>query len=129
MDDDPYAFLTGNTHSRKAYESVSWLQEKGVNFWDEIIDTEEAIVDGICGCSLFIVLVSPEGAEDSLTRDEVICAMSNRRPFLVIHLEMTTLPEGLQLAFAGQATVRMYEDGWKKEIEEILEILWKPMLG
>ena len=128
MDDDPYAFLTGNTYSHKAYECISWLHENGVNFWDEIIDTEEAIVDGICGCSLFVVLVSPEGAELPLTRDEIICAMSNRRPFLVIHLEATTLPQGIQLALAGQATVHMYEDGWKKEIEEILEILWKPML-
>ena len=131
MKNDTYAFVAGyvNDDSEKASEPMQWLQDKGVHFWDEIIDTEEAIVDGIIGCSLFVVLASPNSAYLPLTRDAIICAMSNRRPFLVIHLEKTQLPEGIELAFAGQATVRMYEEGWEKEIDDFLAVLWNPLLS
>ena len=131
MEEEPYAYIAGfvESESTKAVESLSFLQENGVNFWDEVVDCEETIVDGIVECSLFVVLVSQKGTQLTLTRDEIICAMSNRRAFLVIHLEPTDLPEGLELALAGQATVRMYEKNWKKDIVEFLNILWKPMVS
>ena len=103
---------------------IGWLQRQGFNvWWDEGIHGatrwRDEIAKHIQRCHLFIFYVSEHSAASQVCREELEYALGQGRPILAIHLQPTTLPEGMELAIANrQALLRhqLDEDDYARKL-------------
>lgn len=96
------------------FPEISWLQQNGFRVWyDEGIAPGRRWADGIGtalkACSHFVVFISQNAANSPHVQDEINLALNRHKPFLAVHLEETTLPDGLELRMGGIQAVMKYE--------------------
>ncbi len=102
--DEEYVFVCYSHNDRETvYRELVRLREAGVNVWyDEGIppgsEWEQEIAGAIGNCSHFLLFVSPLAVASKHCLDEIQYARNRGRQLVVVYIEPTTLPEGLQLA-------------------------------
>jgi DNA-binding winged helix-turn-helix (wHTH) protein/TolB-like protein len=102
--DEPFTFICySHTDREVVYRELLRLREAGVNVWyDEGIspgsEWEDEIANAIGQCEHFLFFVSPHSVTSRHCLDEVQYAQRVNRNMVIVHLEPTTLSDGLQLS-------------------------------
>lgn len=102
--DEPFTFICYSHSDRESvYRELLRLREAGINVWyDEGIspgsEWEDEIANAIGQCEHFVFFVSPQSVTSRHCLDEVQYAQRNNRNLVIVHLEPTTLSDGLQLS-------------------------------
>ena len=129
--DEPYVFV-GYSHSDKAdvYPELVRLRESGFNVWyDEGIPAASSWTDeiarAVANCDRFLFFVSPDSATSDSCRAEVEFALNppRNKPMVVVHLEPTSLPEGLEFLIGGKQALMPYEidaNDYERKLENAL---------
>ena len=115
--DESYVFVSyAHTNAATVYPEIALLQDAGLHvYYDEGITpgsrwTTE-LADAIERCSLFIAFLSPAAVASENCTNEIEFAVSRKRSVLVVHLEDTQVPPGLELSLGGrQALIKQSLD-------------------
>jgi len=111
-----------------AYPELQRIRSFGIRVWyDEGIEVgsewPEAIGKALYGASAFVVLITPAAVVSSNVRKEIYTALNWGKPFLAVHLTLTSLPPGLELQMGDvQAVMRwqMDEDSYARKLGKAL---------
>ncbi|MCZ6642684.1 MAG: TIR domain-containing protein [Gammaproteobacteria bacterium] len=113
--DAPYVFVCYSHRDREqVYPELVRMRDVGVNVWyDEGITpgkawTEE-LAKAINGCVRFLYFVSPLSVESRNCLNELEFALDGNKTLVAVHLEHTTLPEGLHLSIGRTQAIFKYE--------------------
>ena len=95
------------------YAEIRDLQSNCVNVWfDEGIspasEWPEALARAISSCATFLYFVSPRSVASENCRREVNFALDQGCHMVVVHLEETTLPDGLRLSLSHRQAILRY---------------------
>lgn len=113
--DEPYVFVCYSHDNREeVYRELNRLRDAGINVWyDEGIspgaDWTDEIADAVAGCGHLLYFVSPTSVESKYCRNEVHLADESDKSLVVVHLEETTLPSGLQMSLGRQQALFKFE--------------------
>jgi TolB-like protein len=127
--DDPYVFVSySHRDESSAMAEVNWLQQHGINVWyDEGIaagtEWREELAQSISGAAAFVYYVTPGSAASENCRKEVNFAVDRGKPIFAVHLEETTLPDGLDLAIADRQAILQHDVGQTEGRRKLLERL------
>jgi TIR domain len=104
-----YVFLSYASADReRALHLADLLEARGVSVW---IDRKSIaggtswsaeIVDGIKGCAVLLVLVTPAAVQSRNVHQEVQLAWEHERKLLPVLLERSQLPSAVEYALAGR---------------------------
>jgi hypothetical protein len=112
--DQPYVFVSyAHADRDRVLPVVASLQKAGFRVWfDEGIlggeDWADAIGRAVKGCAAFVSFLSRVAAASSGCRDEVTMALNRDKRVVVVHLEDTDLPDGLELRLAKTQAILRY---------------------
>lgn len=110
----PYVFVSyAHADRDRVLPVIASLQMAGFRVWfDEGIlggeDWADAIGRALKGCAAFVSFLSRVAAASSGCRDEVTMALNRGKRVIVVHLEDTDLPEGLELRLAKTQAILKY---------------------
>ena len=135
--DEPYVFVSySHEDDDLVYPEIRWLQDQGFNVWyDEGISGatrwRDAIAGRLSGCHLLLFYVSPASVESQVCREELEFALDGERPVLSVHVEPTTLPDGIRLAIANRQALLRHElerdDYERKLLSAVATYLEQPL--
>ena len=98
---EPYIFISyAHIDSDTVFPEIKCFNEQGYHVWyDEGIapgnEWTEEIADALSGCSIFVVMMTPNAANSHNVRNEINYALDEKKPFVSIHLAETALRGGL----------------------------------
>lgn len=111
--DDKFVFVSyAHKDGLSVFPTISYLRDLGYRIWyDEGIDPgnewPEDVAKALTGAAHFLVFISPNAVESHNVRNEINFALSQKKPFLAIHIVETQLPPGLELQMGSiQAIMR-----------------------
>ena len=113
--DAPYVFVCYSHRDREqVYPELVRLRDAGVNVWyDEGIKPGKAwpeeLAIAINGCVRFLYFVSPQSVESRNCLNELEFALDANKTLVAVHLEHTTLSEGLQLSIGRTQAIFKYD--------------------
>lgn len=113
--DEPYVFVCySHEDGVLVYPEIVRLHESGFNIWyDEGIapasEWSETLARQIKGCATFLYFVTPHSVTSEHCRREVNFALGRSRRMVIVHLEPTTLPDGLSLSLSNLQAIQRYE--------------------
>jgi DNA-binding winged helix-turn-helix (wHTH) protein/TolB-like protein len=102
--DEPYTFVCYSHQNREAvYHELVRLRSAGINVWyDEGIspgaEWTEEVANAIANCTHLLFFVSPDSVASKHCLDELSYAQERHKSLVVVYLEPTELPQGLQLS-------------------------------
>lgn len=108
---EPYVFIN---YSHKDHSAVmpiiAYMQEQGIRVWyDAGVDVGTDWVDNLAHhlneCNVFITFMSKHTVESINCRREINYAMELQKQMLVVHLEKTELPMGMQMQLSTCQTI------------------------
>lgn len=111
---EPYMFISyAHDDHEIVFPIIKRFHEQGYHVWyDEGIapgnEWTDEIADALEGCSLFLVFMSPRSEASTNCRDEIGYAIDEKKPFLAIHIEETTLTGGLRLRVGTKQAILKY---------------------
>ena len=114
LGDEPYIFVSyAVLDASIVYPEISRLHQAGYRIWyDEGIDPTrhwtEVIGERIKTCSLFLVFVTPRSVLSKNCKNEITLALKREKPIVLVHLEKTELPVGLDLTIGGLQAIMKF---------------------
>lgn len=111
---EPYIFVSyAHSDSEKVFAEIKRFNEAGYNVWyDEGIapgnEWVDDIADALAGCTVFVVMLTPVSALRENVLNEINFALNEKKPFIAIHLEETTLVRGLKLQVGMKQAILKY---------------------
>lgn len=102
--DEPYTFVCYSHQNRaQVYHELVRLRSAGINVWyDEGIspgaEWTEDVANAIANCTHLLFFVSPNSVASKHCLDELSYAQERHKSLVVVYLEPTELPQGLQLS-------------------------------
>ena len=127
---ESYIFVSyAHADSVRVFKEIARLNEAGFHVWyDEGIapgnEWTDEIADALANCSAFVVMLTPVSAPRENVQNEINFALDEKKPFLAVHLEETTLRRGLKLQIGTKQAILKYnmsEDEYLYKIIEALE--------
>lgn len=112
---EPFIFISyAHKDSEIVYEEIAQLHRAGYRIWyDEGIGASnewpEEIANAVIGCSAFLAFVSPQSTSSVNCRNEINLALNEKKPFLAIHIEDSSLPPGLRLRMGDLQAILRYK--------------------
>ncbi len=100
---EPYVFVSySHLDSEAVYAELERLDRAGCRVWyDRGIrpssDWNEQLADSIARCETFLIFITPGAVASPHVLNEVHFALGRGRQILMVHLQPTELPPGLQL--------------------------------
>ena len=113
--DDPYIFVSyAHDDDEIVYPEILWLKDQGFNIWyDEGIspgtEWRTELSDSIKASSLFLYFITPRSVASNHCRREVNLATDLQKQILVVQMEETELPSGLDLTLSAMQAILRYE--------------------
>ena len=100
-----------HSDSDEVYPEIARLRAEGVNVWyDEgiALGTEwtDELAAAIEGCSSFLFYATTRSVQSRHCRDEVHYALKHEKSIVVVYLDDSDLPRGLDLALSSIQAVR-----------------------
>ncbi len=126
---EPYIFVSyAHADSARVFKEIARLNEVGFHVWyDEGIapgnEWTDEIADALAKCSVFVVMLTPVSAPRENVQNEINFALDEKKPFLAVHLEETTLRRGLKLQIGTKQAILKYnmsEDEYLFKMTEAL---------
>jgi hypothetical protein len=111
---EPYIFVSyAHADSEKVFEEIKRFNEAGFHVWyDEGIapgsEWADSIADALANCSVYVVMITPTSATRGNVVDEIFYALSEKKPFIAIHLEKTTLSGGVKMRIGAKQAIYRY---------------------
>ena len=111
---EPYIFVSyAHSDSEKVFEEIKRFNEAGFHVWyDEGIapgsEWADSIADALANCSVYVVMITPTSATRGNVIDEIYYALSEKKPFIAIHLEKTTLSGGVKMRIGAKQAIYRY---------------------
>lgn len=108
---EPYIFISyAHIDSGTVFPEIKCFNEQGYHVWyDEGIapgnEWTEEIADALSGCSIFVVMMTPNAANSHNVRNEINYALDEKKPFVSIHLAETALRGGLKLQIGSKQAI------------------------
>ena len=108
---EPYIFISyAHIDSDTVFPEIKCFNEQGYHVWyDEGIapgnEWTEEIADALSGCSIFVVMMTPNAANSHNVRNEINYALDEKKPFVSIHLAETALRGGLKLQIGSKQAI------------------------
>jgi DNA-binding winged helix-turn-helix (wHTH) protein/TolB-like protein len=102
--DEPYTFVCYSHQNREqVYQELVRLRSAGINVWyDEGIspgaEWTEEVANAIANCTHLLFFVSTDSVSSKHCLDELSYAQERHKSIVVVYLEPTELPQGLQLS-------------------------------
>jgi TolB-like protein len=133
--DAAYIFVSySHADVAEVYPEITWLKEAGFNIWyDEGISAgriwSEELAAAIKGCEQFLYLATSESIASKHCVSETNFALDADIPVLVVNLDETELPDGLQLRLNAQQAIIKPEYSDAQYREKLLEGLRSPIEG
>ena len=127
---EPYIFVSyAHADSARVFKEIARLNKAGFHVWyDEGIapgnEWTDEIADALANCSVFVVMLTPVSAPRENVQNEINFALDEKKPFLAVHLEETTLRRGLKLQIGTKQAILKYnmsEDEYLYKMTEALE--------
>jgi formylglycine-generating enzyme required for sulfatase activity len=124
---DPYIFVSyAHKDSDKVFPIIAEFRKAGFPVWyDEGIDPgnewPEEIARALLKCSLFIVFISTSSAASENIVREINYALKNKKPFIHIWLEDTTINPGLDMQISslqGIMRFRMEPENFHRKCQQ-----------
>ena len=111
---EPYIFVSyAHADSVRVFEEIKSFNENGYHVWyDEGIspgnEWTDEIAEALEKCGLFVVFLTPASAGSPNVQNEINYAMDEKKPFLAIHLQETTLRAGVKLQIGTRQAILKY---------------------
>lgn len=111
---EPYLFVSyAHADSEKVFREIGRFNEAGFHVWyDEGIapgnEWTDEIAHALEACSVFVVMITPTSAARENVQNEINFALDEKKPFIAIHLEETTLRGGLKLQIGTKQAILKY---------------------
>lgn len=112
---DPYICISCHPADKQRLEGVlQKLELRGFRFWLEDgiepgADTDEIIAEHIEGCAFFVAFLSKAYLACLDTLDELNYSRDTNKDYLLVYLEDTALPYGLDMRFGRARSVKAFE--------------------
>lgn len=112
---EPYIFISyAHADSKMVFAEIKGFNENGYNVWyDEGIspgnEWTDEIADYLEKCSLFVVFITPASAISPNVLNEINYAIDEKKPFVAIHLQETTLRAGIKLQIGTKQAILKYK--------------------
>lgn len=111
---EPYVFVSyAHVDSAMVFAQIKGFNENGYNVWyDEGIspgnEWTDEIADALQKCGLFVVFITPASVLSPNVLNEINYAIDEKKPFLAIHLQETTLRAGIKLQIGTKQAILKY---------------------
>ncbi len=111
---EPYIFISyAHLDAVKVYSEITTFHNAGYRVWyDEGIapgnEWTDEIANALEKCALFIVFITPHSAVSPNVQNEINFAIDEKKPFLAVHLEETTLRAGIKLQIGTKQAILKY---------------------
>ncbi|MDD2294434.1 MAG: TIR domain-containing protein [Eubacteriales bacterium] len=111
---EPYIFISyAHVDAAKVFAEIKNFNKSGYNVWyDEGIspgnEWTDEIADSLEKCSLFVVFITPASAISPNVLNEINYAIDEKKPFIAIHLQETTLRAGIKLQIGAKQAILKY---------------------
>ena len=120
--------------SEAVYQEIKFLNALDVNIWyDEGIrpgaEWTDELANAIRNCKAMLLFVTPRSVQSKHCRDEVQYASKSGKPVIVIYLEATQLPPGLDLTLGSLHAVEKGHHDQNRFLELIVEAINQPTAG
>lgn len=112
---EPYIFVSyAHEDSGRVFTEIKGFNENGYNVWyDEGIspgnEWTDEIAEALEKCGLFVVFITPASADSPNVQNEINYAIGEKKPFLAIHLQETTLRAGIKLQIGTKQAILKYK--------------------
>ena len=133
---EPYLFVSySHRDSALVCAEIAWLQAQGYRVWyDEGIEPggewPEEIAVALAKSTQVLVFVSPAAASSVHVRNEVNFALNRHKPLLIVHLEPTELPPGLELRIGDLQAIlrhRLKTEAYRERLGKSLTVECRAM--
>jgi hypothetical protein len=134
----PYLFAAyAHSDAVKVFAILGFLHELGFRAWyDEGIDPGNEWADDIArrlaSCSAFLAFISGSSIASRNVRNEINFALTRQKPVLVVHVEETILPPGLELQIGSLQAILMYrmsDDTFRSKLVRSLDPSLRELAG
>jgi hypothetical protein len=111
---EPYIFISyAHLDATKVYSEITTFHTAGYHVWyDEGIapgnEWTDEIANALEKCALFVVFITPHSAVSPNVQNEINFAIDEKKPFLAVHLEETTLRAGIKLQIGTKQAILKY---------------------
>ena len=111
---EPYIFVSyAHSDSEKVFAEIRRFNEAGFHVWygEGIAPGSEwadSIADALANCAVYVVMITPTSASRPNVVDEIYYALSEKKPFIAIHLEKTTLSGGVKMRIGAKQAIYRY---------------------
>ena len=108
---EPYIFVSyAHDDAAYVYPEIVHLRDQGFNIWyDEGIrpgaSWRDEVALALTQCKLFLFFASPRSVASTNCLKEVNFSLSRERKIIVVHLEKTQLPIGLELSLSDMQAI------------------------
>jgi len=129
--DDDYIFVSySHKDAVDIYPEISWLNAQGINIWyDEGISPgsnwSDELANAIKDASAILFFGSPNSASSDNCVDEISFALNSKTPVLIVYLQETSMPVGMQMRLDRHQAIMRYELSKPKYREKLLSGLYK----
>jgi tetratricopeptide (TPR) repeat protein len=133
--DDDFVFICySHQDSETVYQELELLHASAVNIWyDEGIspgaEWTDELANAIRNCKAMLLFVTPRTVQSKHCRDEVQYATKFNKPIIVIYLEPTLLPPGLDLTLGSLHAVEKGHHNEARFLELIVEAIKQHIAG
>lgn len=125
----PYVFVSyAHKDARFVFPDIATLHDAGFRIWyDEGIDPgnewSEEIAKALIGASHFLIFLSANAVNSRNVRREVNLALARDKTVLVIYIEDTVLPPGLELGISDIQAIMRYRMSKATYLQKLLAAL------
>jgi predicted ATPase len=130
--DTSYVFISYASADRERIEPVTAaLRAAGVRVWIDRDDIAGGavyaprIVDGIEGCTAFLLMCSVASLSSPNVRQEIALAWKYQRPYLPLLLEPTTIPRDVEYWLEGAQWIEVLDHARESWLPRILDAIYK----
>ncbi len=113
--DDPYIFVSySHEDSDVVFPEIQWLKDQDCNIWyDEGIvpgsEWTEELGKAIEEADRFLFFITPNSVASQYCRDELSFALNHKKKTLIVYLDKTDLPVGLELSIGTRQAILKHE--------------------
>ena len=112
---EPYIFISyAHLDADMVFREIKGFNEQGYHVWyDEGISPGNEwtgeIAHALENCALFVVFITPNSVDSFNVLNEINFALSDRKPFIAIHLAETVIEGGLKLQISTIQAILKYK--------------------
>ncbi len=133
--DEPFVFVShSNNDKLQVYPIIDYLDKLNFNIWyDAGISVSQemmkSIMQNINKCTVFLVFITPNIIDSKFVRREISYAIKKDKPFYLVYLKDTKLPDELDFEISGIQSMKKYTMPDSEFYDTLKEVLSSVLSG